>query len=113
MRGHEGYEEGKLYPYLQARYGVNLSPLEEQHQELKVAEDRVHAAHEAADALAAAHAYKKHDEILVPHLRQEEDIVIPLLLSMKRSEFERYANGSISTLLRLLAEERAAQNDEA
>lgn len=105
-----GYEESKLYPYLRAKYGVKTSILELHHRTLGLAEERVYAAESEGDALKFAHALKKHDEILVPHLAQEESIVIPLLLSLMPSEFERYSNGHISTLLRELALETKAVN---
>ena len=103
MKSHEGYEEGKLYPYLNAKYGVKTAVLELHHQTLGLADERVHAAVEEGDALKFAHALKKHDEILVPHLAQEEDLLIPLLLALEPREFERYSNGHISGLLRDLA----------
>jgi hypothetical protein len=100
MKNHEGYEEHKLYPYLQAKYGVSMAILELQHRSLGLAEDKVIAADRDGDALQFAHALKKHDEVLVPHLAQEEDMVIPLLLTLKPREFERYSNGHIAGLLR-------------
>jgi hypothetical protein len=107
MKSHEGYEEGKLYPYLSAKYGVSLAILELHHKSLGLAEDRVYDAERAGDALQFAHALKKHDEVLVPHLHQEEDLVIPLLLALTPREFERYSNGHLAGLLRELAAERA------
>jgi len=105
MKSHEGYEETKLYPYLSAQYGVSMAVLELHHKSLGLAEDRVNAAEREGDALKFAHALKKHDEVLVPHLAQEEEMVIPLLLSLTPREFERYANGNISGLLREIARE--------
>jgi hypothetical protein len=103
MKSHEGYEESKLYPYLHARYGVSMAILELHHQQLGLADERVHAAFRAGHALQFAHALKKHDEILVPHLAQEEDMVIPLLLTLTPREFERFTHENIATLLRDLA----------
>lgn len=100
MKNHEGYEEHKLYPYLQAKYGVSMAVLELHHRNLGSAEDKVIAADRAGDALQFAHALKKHDEILVPHLAQEEEMVIPLLLDLNPKEFERFSNGHIAGLLR-------------
>jgi hypothetical protein len=111
MKSHEGYEESKLYPYLHARYGVSMSILELHHQQLGLADEKVHSAFAAGDALKFAHALKKHDEILVPHLAQEEEMVIPLLLSLTPREFERFTNGNIRTLLRNL--ERDAKEAES
>ena len=103
MKSHEGYEEGKLYPYLSAKYGVSMATLKLHHKSLGLAEERVHAAENEGDALKFAHTLKKHDEILVPHLAQEEETVIPLLLALKPGDFERYSNGHIAGLLRELA----------
>jgi hypothetical protein len=105
MKSHEGYEEGKLYPYLSAKYGVSMAILELHHKSLGLAEERVHAADNQADALKFAHALKRHDEILVPHLAQEEEMVIPLLLALDPKTFERYRNGHTASLLRELARE--------
>lgn len=103
MKGHEGYEESKLYPYLHAKYGVSMAVLEMHHQSLGAAEDRVYEAESKGDALRFSHALKKHHEILIPHLAQEEEMVIPLLLALDRGEFERYSRGHIAALLRELA----------
>ncbi len=105
MKNHEGYEEAKLYPYLSAKYGVSMAILELHHKSLGLAEDRVNSAEKDGDALKFAHALKKHDEILVPHLAQEEEMVIPLLLALSAREFERYTNGNIGALLCELARE--------
>jgi len=107
MKSHEGYEEGKLYPYLHARFGVRMQVLVEQHEDLGVAEERVRAAYRNGNSLEAAHAFKKHDEILVPHLALEEQMVIPLLLDMSAEEFDRYSQSSIASLLRYVADERS------
>jgi len=111
MKSHEGYEEGKLYPYLNAKYGVNMAVLEMHHRILGQVEERVFAAESEGDALKFAHALKKHDEVLVPHLAQEEEMVIPLLLALKPKEFERYSRGHISGLLRELAMEEKELRD--
>jgi len=102
MKGHEAYEEGKLYPYLEARFGVDLTSLRADHRELSTAEGKVRDAFDAGDALAFAHALRAHDEILDTHLDEEEDAVIPLLLSLEPGEFRRYYNGQIDDLLRSL-----------
>jgi hemerythrin-like domain-containing protein len=103
MKSHERYEEMKLYPYLEARYGVTLGQLEEQHQQLGRLEHDVYAAWDAGDGQALAAALKAHDETLIAHLAQEEEAVIPLLLSLTRQEFEHYAYSSARTLLAELA----------
>jgi hypothetical protein len=38
-------------------------------------------------------ALKSHDEVLLKHLNQEEEAVIPLLLSLGRAEFVQFAGG--------------------
>ncbi len=111
MKNHEGYEEGKLYPFLEAKYGVSMAVLELQHQGLGLAEDRVYKAVRDGDALQFAHALKKHDEVLVSHLAQEEDMVIPLLLSLEPKEFRRYSNRHILELLRDL--KKASKEEQA
>ena len=93
MKNHEGYEEGKLYPFLERRYGTSLSFLEKQHEQLGNLDKAVHKAFSAGDTLKFAHALKNHDALLSRHLKEEEEAVIPLLLSLDRDEFTRYANG--------------------
>ncbi len=99
MKGHEGYEEGKLYPYLRARYGVSTTKLQRDHAELGRADEHVRAAFREGDSLRASHALERHNAVLVPHLAREEDTVIPLLLAMSPDEFRRYSSGSIGNLL--------------
>jgi len=105
MSSHEGYEEGKLYPYLHAKYGVSMGALELHHKSLNLAAEKVRAAEGNGDALQFAHAIKKHHEILIPHLAEEEEVVIPLLLELDSREFERYKNGHIAVLLREIERE--------
>ena len=54
MRSHERYEEVKLYPFLETKYGVSLKVLEHQHEELGRLEVAVHRAWDKRDALAVA-----------------------------------------------------------
>jgi hypothetical protein len=110
MKSHESYEENKLYPYLVAKYGVKMAILELHHRKLGLAEERVYAADREGNALKFAHTLKKHDEILIPHLAQEEDMVIPLLLALEPREFENYSNGNIASLLRGLARDAQDMN---
>lgn len=109
MKNHERYEERKLYPYLRALFGVSTAELERNHEELGRADKQVHAAFREGDSLRASHALKQHDEILVPHLAREEDLVIPLLLSMTPQKFRHYSNGNIVTLLRDVARDQRVQ----
>jgi len=114
MRGHEAYEEGKLYPYLERRFDLSLTTLREEHEELHALDHAIRAAFEAlyegpddarfdaatlASLDAAMAAY--HDE-LVAHLREEEDAVIPLLLSLTREEFNTYYDNPIGVVLQTL-----------
>ena len=41
MSGHEHYEEGKLYPYLEARWGLSCDELRGGHHELGMLDKRV------------------------------------------------------------------------
>ena len=100
MKSHEAYEERKLYPYLEAKYDTNLATLTEQHDELGVLDTQVRAAWDGTDALAVAHALGAHDKALVRHLADEENAVIPLLLSLPRSEFEHFAISTPQALAR-------------
>ena len=100
MKGHEGYEEGKLYPFLEARFDTSMDGLKEEHRDLSVATAKVYGAIERRDALAFAHTLKKHDQVLLSHLGAEEDAVVPLLLSLNPAEFRHYYNSTIGELLR-------------
>lgn len=116
MRGHEHYEESKLFKYLSQRYGLSMSALEEGHEELHEKEAWVNDgfaacaredSQEHRDALVEALlAYR---DVLWAHLKLEEDTVIPLLLAMTPEEFQRYYNGDIQSLL----EELEAMKEEA
>ena len=114
MRGHEHYEESKLYPWLAHRYGVSTEAMEGEHESLHLTGDAVSEAYERAiealgddgDPDVAARrlstlraALKRHDDTLLDHLEHEEDTVIPLLLHLPRDEFRRYYEGTIQTLL--------------
>lgn len=91
MGSHEAYEERKLYPYLAERWGVDFEAAEEGHEELHRHDASVREAFESG--VGILEALRAHDEVLVEHLRLEEDMVIPLLLALTPSEFERYYNG--------------------
>lgn len=96
MRGHEHYEEGKLYPYLQHRWGLDCTPLEQGHRALAEAD----AAVRAADDATLVHALEDHHAILMRHLDAEEALVIPALLALSREDFETYYDSPIRYLLR-------------
>lgn len=91
MRGHEAYEERKLYPFLESRWGVDFTAAEEGHEALHVADALVRQAFESGKGLAEA--LRVHDEVLVAHLALEEEMVIPLLLELAPDEFDRYYHG--------------------
>ena len=75
MRSHESYEERKLYPYLEYRWGVSLNDARTGHAEL----------HPRADDVVEAH-----DRTLDVHLNVEDEAVVPLLLALDPEEFDRY-----------------------
>ena len=102
MHNHERYEEGKLYPYLRAKFGVSTDNLETQHEDLADTERRVHGAFDAMSAREVAEALSAHDSELRAHLGHEEQLVIPLLLSLSRREFHELTEQSIGQLLRAL-----------
>ncbi len=90
MRGHEAYEENKLYPYLAKRWGVSFDDAEAGHEALRVRDrDVLSAFVDPASPAALLDALREHDEVLVEHLRYEEDLVIPLLLELPGDEFRR------------------------
>lgn len=99
MSGHERYEEGKLYPYLEARWGLSCAALEDGHQALAQVDRRVRAAVDAEDREALVTALTEHDRVLIAHLDAEERTVIPALLALSPEEFADYYNGDITTLL--------------
>ena len=101
MRSHEAYEEAKLYPYLERRWGLSFDEAEAGHKELHRAYDRVKSAFAKAesswDEIVAA--LEHHDAVLRPHLELEEDLVIPGLLELSPEEFAHYYESDIRTLL--------------
>ena len=107
MRSHERYEETKLYPYLERRWGVDLGASKRGHDRLHEKHAQVLAAFQNArepedtDAARASlvHALSDHLATLTTHLRVEEDAVIPLLLDLERDEFTEYCAKSIDALL--------------
>ncbi len=89
MKSHEGYEEGKLYPFLEMRWQTTLDPLAKQHEQLgelaRIVMDRW-----TGDRDALVEALEAHDLALRKHLGDEEEQVIPLLLELTRAEFAIY-----------------------
>ena len=88
MRSHEHYEERKLYPFLERRWGVSFADAIEGHEALHRLEGDVLAAF--ASGRGASEAMREHDEVLRAHLDLEEDLVIPMLLELRPEEFRRY-----------------------
>lgn len=103
MSGHEHYEEGKLYPYLEARWGLSCDALRDGHEALGALDERVRRAVEADDREALKAALRAHDRVLNEHLDAEEGLVIPALLALAPAEFDAYYHGDIDTLLADLA----------
>lgn len=99
MRGHEAYEEHKLYPYLEARWPLSCADLRDGHEALAAEDRRVRAAAEAGDRGALQDALRAHDRVLDAHLDDEEDRVIPALLALAPAEFDAYYDGDITSLL--------------
>lgn len=99
MSNHERYEEGKLYPYLEARWGLSCDALRDGHDTLAQLEQAVRSAVDREDQEALHAALSAHDETLLAHLDEEEALVIPALLALRPEEFDRYAHSSIRTLL--------------
>lgn len=101
MHSHERYEEHKLYPYLERRWGLDLSALRGEHSELREVEGAVRS-HDADDGPASESllaALIAHHEVLLPHLDREEELVLPALLALTPEEFDRYARSPIHRLL--------------
>ncbi len=106
MRSHESYEEGKLYPFLEMRWGVSMNPAADGHEELHRADERVRDALAVGDVDAVVAALEAHDRVLNVHLNLEEELVIPLLLELTPAEFREYYTLSIHALRRRLQERR-------
>ena len=100
MRSHEAYEERKLYPFLERRWGISLAEAREGHEVLHARPEEVTGAfHSLADPTDATTdnrvlaALRAHDVALDAHLQLEEDAVIPLLLELSPEEFDAYYIG--------------------
>ena len=90
MKNHEAYEERRLYPYLAAKFGISVADMEEQHEKLGELERKVIGAWGEGNLDETANSLAEHDRILKRHLIAEEDRVIPLLLSLRTDEYQRY-----------------------
>jgi hypothetical protein len=109
MRGHERYEETKLYRYLAHRFGGSFEHLEAGHRVLNAHRERVEEAFRRSRAAKPSPddhlerligELEAHRDVLLEHLREEEDFVIPQLLELAPDEFARYSNNPIRVLLR-------------
>ncbi|KAJ3303564.1 hypothetical protein HDV03_003743 [Kappamyces sp. JEL0829] len=111
-RGHEAYEEAKLYPFLEARFpGLELAYLSEEHDELHRYRDAVFAClteletcsqgKEAARS-RLVQAMGDYDLQLLVHLKEEEEIVCPLLLLLSLDEMQEFLDSPLTVLLRKL-----------
>jgi Hemerythrin HHE cation binding domain len=103
MRGHERYEERRLYPFLARRYGVSFAALEQAHRMLHEYEQAVTdgfaalapgAADEAERHAALMAALCAYEDVLRVHLATEEDLIIPMLLALEPSEFDAFRSGA-------------------
>lgn len=108
MGRHEHYEETKLYRYLAHRYQTSFDHLEADHVELNQCKDAVLQAFEQVidndvkdpDMLAGLiELLQTHQARLFVHLEREEDLIVPLLLTLKPEEFLTYYNSPIDVLL--------------
>jgi hypothetical protein len=112
MRSHEAYEERKLYPYLEYRWGVSLDDARAGHDELHARADEVVEAfgtlalpRDPSDSMESPsdnvvlRALRAHDQTLDAHLNVEEEAVVPLLLELSPDEFDRYYRSPLSLLL--------------
>lgn len=107
MRGHEGYEEDKLYPYLSRRWQLSFEAAEAGHHALHEAHDEVLNAFALHEKSGIVEALERHHEVLEAHLELEEELVIPALLGLSPEEFTRYYNSDLGTLLRDMDTARA------
>jgi len=112
MRSHEAYEERKLYPYLEYRWGVSLDEARTGHEELHAGADGVVEAFRSLAQPARAReetepssenlvlaALEAHDRTLDAHLDVEEEAVVPLLLELSSEEFDRYYRSPLWMLI--------------
>jgi hypothetical protein len=110
MRSHEGYEERKLYPFLERRFSITLGHLRRGHEALHNGSDAVKEAFSKAVQAASAPesvpgwphldaALASYLNTLELHLLDEEASVIPRLLDLSAEEFARYSRSSVAELL--------------
>jgi iron-sulfur cluster repair protein YtfE (RIC family) len=104
LASHARYEERKLFPFIEHRYKVSVEHLNAAHERLHDAENRLLAAVQEAraqmrgsvgyidteSAVALLEAALEYDEVLINHMGEEEDIVVPALLHLTIEEYQRY-----------------------
>eukprot|EP01135_Chromosphaera_perkinsii_P002650 Nk52_evm18s226 gene=Nk52_evmTU18s226 len=97
LHGHSGYEESKLFPYFYKKFNIDLRILLKDHKRLEISEEKTTSAFrecltrgkwDQMDALRDA--LVDFNTLLVRHLREEENTVIPMLLSMSPEEYNTY-----------------------
>ncbi len=108
MKAHERYEERRLYPYLARRYDVMFAHLQRGHRVLDDHQRAVRAAfadvvpgaeREVAAMAALRAALTDHQRTLLEHLREEEDLILPMLLELDPDEFSALTTEPLETLL--------------
>lgn len=87
MKSHERYEERTLYPFLARRWGADFAALEAGHRSLDAVAGEVARAFGAGDHGAVRAALLHHRDVLLVHLADEEELVIPMLLELSPDEF--------------------------
>ena len=79
MSRHEHYEEAKLYPFLEHRWGLDCAAMHRGHEALSEADTRVRAARSTG---ALIEALEEHHAVLIDHLDEEEQLIVPALLEL-------------------------------
>jgi len=92
MGGHEHYEEHKLYPFLEHRWGLDCTLLRDGHTALSTADAQVR---QAQGTPALVSALEAHHSVLLQHLDEEEQLVVPALLALAPWEFDAYTSQSL------------------
>ena len=98
--GHEMIEEQMLYPFLYNRFKISMRYLSSEHQEMHQGRDNVlrvirdletsvelDERRHLVEELAKVHA--EYDIVLTTHLLEEEELIVPLMLSIPSVEFKK------------------------
>jgi hypothetical protein len=86
LHHHHHAEEAMLFPLIERRTDVAPARLVSDHEELTRAIDEVEQSLAGTDKARATAAVATFAEVLVTHLDREEELVIPVLLSMPPAE---------------------------